>query len=101
MASDMVLSDLDAQSAGHGIIGNSTCISMDNLEEKTHNLIRSGFLWKRNVGQSSTRTSSRARFFVLTKSTLEYYRNEKCVSGTLNLFGRRQPHGQSESSQGC
>ncbi|XP_065065661.1 1-phosphatidylinositol 4,5-bisphosphate phosphodiesterase zeta-1-like isoform X2 [Rhopilema esculentum] len=78
MASAMVLSDLDAKSAGHGIIGNSTCISIDNLEEKTQNLIRSGFLWKRNVGQSSTRISSRARFFVLTKSTLEYYRNEKC-----------------------
>ena len=85
MSSAGVLTDLDSVSIGPGAIVDSSGISVAKAEKRGKDVIKCGFLWKRGTGISSARVSSRARYYVLTKAALEYYRNEKCVS-TKSFF---------------
>ncbi len=80
MASGGILNDFESTSSAPGLIVDSSGITVAQVEEKERFVIRRGYLWKKNVGIGTSRMSSRARFFVLTKSSLDYYRNEKCVS---------------------
>ncbi len=80
MALGGILSDFESTSSAPGLIVDSFGISVAQLEEKKRYVIRKGYLWKKNFGISTSRISSRARFFVLTSASLDYYRNDKCVS---------------------
>ena len=80
MTSSAVLNDFEPATTGPGIIVDNSGISIANLDRRDDDVIKCGFLWKRTTGISTARVSSRAKYFVLTKAALEYYRNDKCVS---------------------
>lgn len=79
MASAVILNDFESTGSSPGLIVDSSGISVAQIEEKYKDVIRCGFLWKKNAGMSTGRVSSRARFYVLTRAALDYYRNDKCV----------------------
>ena len=85
MTSTTILSDFEPATTGPGVIVDNSGISIANLDRRDDDIVKCGFLWKRSTGISTVRVSSRAKYFVLTKATLEYYRNDKCVSERILL----------------
>ena len=47
-------------------------------------VLKAGWLWK--MSSHPGRTTSNSRYFVLTKSSLEYFRNERCVSQNIYIL---------------
>ena len=84
MATAVIFSDFESTSSAPGLVLDKFGGYVQSTQYEKEDIVKKGYLWKKGfvgrVTSSATRMSSRARYFVLNNGSLDYYRNDKCVS---------------------